>query len=222
MDRPNRDASSSIGGIAGIVFAVGMLVLGFTVYFTQPTFTDSTAEIREHFADNATTRAIADWVAALLFLGGFMLFASALRSALRHSDQDGTWSRFSFAGAVLSTAVAGSGVFVATFTLEGMDELSDGVVQAFVRADALVYGVLLPLGLAVFLTGACVVMLRGGMFATWLAWLGFAAAATMVIGALWPVDGDPEGALAIVSIVGFLATLLWVVFAGITIARARS
>ena len=222
MDRPNGDTSLRTGGIAGIVFAVGFLALGFTVYFDVPPYTDSIADIRDFYGDNATGLAIADWFAVLLFLGGFLLFASALRSALRRSDQEGTWSRLSFAGAVVSTAVAASGVFVSTFTLDGMEQLSDGVVQAFVRADALVYGVMLPWGLALFLVGASMAMLRGGMFARWLAWFGLAAAAANAVGALWPIDGDPEGALTVVGIVGFIATLVWVVFAGSTMVRTES
>ncbi len=222
MDRPTGDASLRTGGIAGIVFAVGFLLLGFTVYFDVPVYTDSIADIRDFYGDNATGLAVADWFAALLFLGGFLLFASALRSALRRSDQEGTWSRLSFAGAVASVAVAGSGVFVSTFTLDGMEQLSDGVVHAFIRADALVYSVILPWGLALFLVGACVVMLRGSQFADWFAWLGFAAAAANAVGALWPIDGDPEGALVFVGTVGFLATMVWVVFVASTMVRSKS
>ncbi len=222
MDHSNSDASVRFGGVAGIVFAVGMVVIGFAVYFTQPVFTDSVAEIREHFADNETTREVADWAAAFLFVFGFLIFASALRSALRADDREGTWSRVSFAGAIASVAVAGSGVFLGTFTLGEMDELSDSVVQAFMRADALVYGVLLPWGFALFLTGASFAMLRSRMFAQWLAWFGLGTAAALAVGALWPIDGDPEGALAIIGIIGFLAALLWVVLAGIRMARTES
>lgn len=222
MDLPRGDSTLRIGGIAGIVFAVGFVVLGFTVYFDQPNFTDSIADIRDYFADNATARATTDWFSALLFVGGFLLFASALRSALQRSDQEGTWSRLSFAGAVASVAIAGSGVFVSTFTLDGMDQLSDGAVAAFVRADAVIYGAILPWGFAVFLVGASVVMLRGSMFARWFAWFGFATAAANAVGVLWPVDGDPEGALAIVGMVGFMAAMVWILFVASTMARTKA
>lgn len=222
MDRSSSDASLRIGGLAGVVFAVGMVVLGFAVYFTQPAFTEPITEIRDYFTDNATGLQIADWLSALFFVGGFLLFASALRTALRDSDSGGTWSRASFAAAAVSVAVAGSGVFLSTFTVAGMDDLSDDVVHAFMRADAIVYGAILPWGFALFLVGASMVMLRGGRFPRWFAWLGFAAAGLSAVGALWPVDGDPEGALAMVGVVGFIAMLLWVVFTGVTMVRSRA
>lgn len=222
MDQPGGSSARRIGGIAGIVFTVGMLVLGFTVYFSQPAFTDSLAEIREHFIDNETARAIADWVSALLFVGGFLLFASALRSALSPNDDDGIWSRVSFGAAVASVGVAGSGVFLATFGLGNIDELGDGVMQAFMKADALIYSAILPWGFAVFVAAASMVILRGGIFAKWMAWFGFAAAAASAVGTLWPVDGDPQGPLAVVGMIGFIAAVVWVALAGFTMARARS
>ncbi len=203
-----------------MVFAVGMTVLGFLVWFDQPLYTDSIAEIREYFADNETTINVANWLAAVFFVGGFLLFASALRAVLRRDDDDdGVWSRASFAGAVASVGVAGAGVFLSAFTLGGMEDLSDGVVQAFVRADSILYSTILPFGLALFVIGASVVMLRGSTFPTWFGWLGMAAAAAMVVGALWPVDGDPEGALAIVGMIGLLAGFVWILLGGAVMAR---
>ncbi len=220
MDNSYGGSSIRIGGIAGIVFAVGMTVLGFVVWFDQPLFTDSIAEIREFFADNENTINSANWVAALLFVGGLLLFASALRSVLgRDEGGDGVWSRASFAGAVASVGVAGSGVFLATFTLGNMEALSDGVVQAFVRADWLLYSSVLPWGFALFLVGASVVMLRGRSFPTWFGWLGLAASAANAVGALWPIYGDPEGALVIVGMIGLLASFVWILLSGAVMVR---
>jgi hypothetical protein len=220
MESSKSGSSIRIGGIAGIVFAVGMIVLGFLVWFDQPLYTDSIGEIREHFADKETTINVANWLAALFFVGGLLLFASALRAVLgRDEGGDGVWSRASFAGAVASVGVAGSGVFLSTFTVGGMEALSDGVVQAFVRADMLIYSTILPWGLALFLVGASVVMVRGRSFPTWLGWLGLAASAVMAVGALWPIDGDPEGALAIVGMVGMLAGFVWILLGGALLAR---
>ena len=41
MESSKSGSSIRIGGIAGIVFAVGMIVLGFMVWFDQPLYTDS-------------------------------------------------------------------------------------------------------------------------------------------------------------------------------------
>lgn len=222
MDGSTRSSSIRFGGVAGLVFVVGLLVLGFTVYLNQPLYNEPVAEIRDHFTDNETLRTVADWIAALLFVGGFLVFASALRSALRPADEDGTWSRVSFAGAVLAIAIAGSGVYLSTFTLGDMAALPDGVVQAFVRADALVYTVLLAWAFAIVLVGASMVMLRGGPFPAWFAWFGFAAAAVNALGALWPVDGDPEGALAVLGYVGFFATMIWIALVAATMTRRQA
>ncbi len=77
-----------IGGVAGIVFGLGMGV-GVTVLLgSAPDINDSIGDIRAYFTDDATTFLITSWFIAFFLVGAFLLFASALRSVLAGSDSD--------------------------------------------------------------------------------------------------------------------------------------
>lgn len=215
MDAHAAAGSRRAGGVAGIVFAVGMLILGFAFYFDQPLYTDPAATIRQHFVDNADSLPFVDWLSALLFVFAFLLFAAVLRAVLGDADAEGTWPRLSFAGAVISVAVAGSGVYLSTLTLGDIADLSDSTIGALARADALIYTVLMPFGFALFIGAASLSTLRAAPFSKWVGWVGLVAALAMVVGSLWPVQDDPEGVLAVVGMTGFLAAMIWVLIVGI-------
>lgn len=215
MNARSATGSRRTGGVAGIVFSVGMLILGFGFYFDQPLYTDSVGTIRQHFVDNADTLPVADWFGAVLFVGAFLLFATVLRTVLGAADTDETWPRLSFAGSVISVAVAGSGVFLATFALGDLADLSDSTIVAMVRADALLYTVILPFGFALFVGAASLSVLRAASFPKWVGWFGLVSALALVIGSLWPVQDDPEGFLAILGMIGFIAAMIWVLVVGI-------
>ena len=58
------------------------------------------------------------------------------------------------------------------------------------------------LTMGLFVASASLVVLRTGVLWRWLAALGFIAAVLLVVGAAWPIDGDEEGALAILGFTG--------------------
>jgi hypothetical protein len=59
------------------------------------------------------------------------------------------------------------------------------------------------------------VILRTGVIWRWLAGLGLLAALLLVIGAAWPIDGDEEGAIAILGFIGAPATMLFIIISSI-------
>jgi hypothetical protein len=210
-----------IGGVAGIVFGLGTAVLLSALFAGAPTIEDPVREIRSYFADDASTYFVLTWFVALLFVGVFLLFASALRSVLASEDIDaGVWSRASFAGAVATVAVAGAGTaFWSALALNGPEAFSDSTVLALMSLDAVLFGSIMPWGLAVFLTGASVVILRSGVLWKGLGWLGLGAALVMVISVFWVLDGDIDGPLASVGLVGVFAMFLWALLTGIAMIR---
>jgi len=210
-----------IGGIAGIVFGLGSAIGLVLLTGGGPALGDPMADIRDYFADDANTYFVLQWFLALFFVAAFLLFASALRSVLAERDRDsGMWARASFAGAVAAVAIAGGGtVFWSALALNGPDAFSDSTVEALMRLDAVTFGAVVPWGFVVFLAGASVVILRSSVLWQWLGWLGLAAALAMVIGLFWVIDGDVEGPLAIVTLIGVFVLFLWSLLAGVAMIR---
>jgi hypothetical protein len=213
--------SKQIGGIAGAVFAIGVLVFSLALVGDAPAPTDSTSDIREYFDDNGNRVLLSYWFTALLFFGAFLTFASALRSALASSAEDALWGTVALSAAVVTAALAGGGLFAwGALALDGTDGYSDSMVQLLMDIDALVYGSTLPVTLAVFLVAGSIPAFRRGALWTWLGWLGLLGAAALAIGPLWVLDGDPEGALGIlVWLAGLMGALLWILLASIGMYR---
>lgn len=209
-------SSTRTGGIAGMAFGVGTIVFLGLLLSNAPVLTDSMADIREYFDDKSSYYFIVQFFGGLIFVFAYLIFASALRSVLASADGDaGMWARASFGGAVAGVTMAGVGtLFWSALALDGAEGFSDGLVQALMNLDALVYGVMAPLGFALFLVGASVVIYRSGALRRWLAWLGFGAAALLIVGGLWVLDGDPESPLGLLGLLGFLVFLIWSATAG--------
>lgn len=219
-----RSTWCRVTGAAGVLWAIVVLVAFFFVFGDTPAIDAPVADLREYFADDAQIH-LANWLIALAFAGLFLPFASGLRSLLGPADaaDAGVWSRTSFAGAVTAVAVGGAGAaFWGAAALGPVEELSDSTLRALVNLDAVLYAATLPWALAVFVGAASWVILRSGVLWTWLAPLGFLTALVLVVGSLWPIDGDPEGFLGILGFIGLNLTLLWGLLTGIAMIRNRS
>ena len=212
-----------VTGWSGIAFVVLFLV-GLVATGDGPALGDSAADVREWFDDNEAAVAWITWSGALGFALFFLLFASGLRSILGPADaaNEGIWSRLSFAGAIVFVAIGGAGsAFWAVLGQEDVRSVaSDGTVKALAAFDTLIFGAILPWGIAVFLIGASVVILQSGVMAKWLGWLGLVSTLLIVIGTLWPFTGDDESFLAILSFIGLPLALLWSLGVSIEILRS--
>lgn len=204
------------GGIAGIVFAVGAMVVVAFLFGAGPRLDDSMGTIRDYFDNDAPAHFIFLWIGTLVYVFAFLPFASALRSLFAADDVDaGIWSRLAFVGAVLAVALAGVGtIFWSALALNGSGAFDDGVVLVLMNAHLITFDAIAPWGFALFLVGGSVVILRTGVMWKWLGWLGLGATATMLVGTFWVLDGDPYGPLAIVGFIGFVGALLWSLLAG--------
>ncbi len=106
----NSVSWKKVTGWSGIAFVV-LLVIGLAIGGDGPALEDSAADVREWFEDNEGLVAYVTWSGALTFVLFFLLFASGLRSLLGPADanNEGVWSRLSFAAAVATVAVGGAG-----------------------------------------------------------------------------------------------------------------
>jgi hypothetical protein len=213
--------SHQIGGIAGVLFAVGLAGFGLGLLGDAPTLNDSIEDIREYFDDNGDRVLISYWLVSLVSVVGLLTFASSLRSALMTGDEDEPWGSLLFSAAVVTVSVVSVGLIGwGALALNGTADYSDSTVRLLMDVDGLIFTSILPWSLAVFLAAASVLIIRHGMIWRWLGWIGLLVALAFVVGALWVLDGDPESALGVlVWGPGMLGTLFWVVAASIGMYR---
>lgn len=193
---------------------------------TPPGFDDSPAEYRDWFVDNETQIAILTVGLTLAFVL-ILLFASGLRGMLAPVDSanDGLWSRFSYAGAIMMVAAAGAGT--SFWAVLGLEEVlataSDDVVKTLSIFDTVFFTAIVPFGMAAFVLGASVVILQSGIVAKWVGWLGVAIALLVVLGSLWPFGGDPEGVFGVLGLLAFPpGFLIWTLAVAIPMIRSSS
>ncbi len=221
----NSISWKKVAGWSGLATVV-LFVVGLFLGGEGPAFSDSAADVREWFEDNEAMVAWTTWSGALGFAFLFLLFASGLRSILGPADDgsQGMFSRWSFAGALTFVAVGGASS--AFWAVLGQEEIravaSDETVKTLAAFDTLLFAAVVPWGIAVFLLGASVVILQSGVMAKWLAWLGLAVGLLFAVGTLWPFTGDDAGFLAILTLIGFIGFLIWVLGASIAMIRTDS
>ncbi len=212
-----------ITGGLGVGFFVVMLV-AFGIFIPgQPVPTDPIAEIEEFFADDAALMHSANWIAGVSLVFLFLPFAAGLRAVLGGHDLDGgMWARAAYGAAVALVAVTGAGtVFLGSGMLAAQGGGLDGdVMQLLLWADAFAFSFVVALGIGLFLAATSVVVLRTGVLWKWLGWLGLAIALVCLVGAWWPVDGDPEGVLSGLAFLSLPLLGLWSLLAGINLLRA--
>jgi hypothetical protein len=201
---------------------VAVFIPALIIQRTSPYIEDPIDEIRRYYVENDALVHVGTFLLALAFVFFFLTFASGLRSLLATADADdaGMWSRLSFAGAVLTVAVGGVGLaFGTVLSIGAAEEATDGTVRTLVMLDAVVFGVVLNWGLALFLLGAAMVIIRGELLRQWLGWLALASIVLMLIGSLWPLSSDDEGALANIGGLGSTLSLVWIVATGMLMIR---
>jgi len=211
-----------IAGAAGIGLVVLNVVL-FAVQGDSPVFDDSAADVRKFFVDDDTLVHLVTWLGALAFVFFFLPFAAGLRNLLAPADaaDEQMWSRLSYTGAVLAaaTVVVGS-AFFEVLSQGVAEEVSDATLVALARFDTVLFLGAMPWAFALFLAAASVVIVRSGVLAKWIGWVGAADALLLVISALWIFEEDDEGFFVILFFIGLLIFLLWVLAVSITMIRS--
>lgn len=210
-----------LAGVAAIVLVVLFVVI-LVITGDSPAYDDSADKVRDFFVDSDTQVHLTTWLGALGFVFFLLPFAAGLRNLLASTEQQGDrfWSTLSYTGAVLTVAIGGGGSAFWEVLSQGVaEDLSDETLVALARFDTVVFAAVLPWGFALFVSTASLVIVRSGVLARWIGWLGLVAALAMVIGPLWVFSEDDENFLAIVTFVGMAVVMLWILITGIAMLR---
>jgi len=213
-----------VGGIFGIGFVILFLIGGVFLTGDTPQRDDSIEDIRKFFADDGEMYLAGDYLSGIAFVFFFLPYLVTLRWVLGSGEGwPPIWSWVTVVGGVSMLALGGaSAVTFGTLAIsEGNPEiLDDASVRLLMEMSTYGFtGFSLTMGL--FVASASLAVLRTGVLWRWLAALGFLAAVLLVIGAAWPIDGDEEGALAILGFIGAPLTLLWILLSSIRLIMMK-
>ena len=212
-----------VGGICGIGWIVLFFVGAMILQGDTPVRDDSVEEIRRYFSDDGDTYLVGDYLLGIAFMIFFLPFIIVLRRVLAAA---GGWAellaRVSFYAGVTAIIWGGIAGFAWGALAIGADnpEMDDSAVRTLMELDAYAFsGLLFPIGL--FMGAAGLSIWISGVLWRWLGIIGIIGFVGSYIGAAWPIDGDDEGAVAAIGIIGFVGIGLFVLIASIGMLMKR-
>lgn len=213
-----------VGGIFGIGFVILFLIGGVILTGDTPQRDDSIEDIRKFFADDGERYLAGDYVSGIAFVFLFLPYLVTLRWVLGSGEGwPPIWSWLTVLGGVSMLVLGGaSAVSFGTLAISGDDPdvLDDSSVRLLVEMSTYAFTAF-SLTMGLFVASASVVVLRTGVLWRWLAGLGLLAAVLLVVGAAWPIDGNEEGAIAVLGFIGAPLTLLWILLSSIKMVMMK-
>jgi hypothetical protein len=209
-----------LGGILGIGFIV-LFIVSILAQGDTPMSNDSAADIRAFYVDNHDQYLIADFVTGLALIFLFLPFAACMQAVLAHAEgEPAICSRLVMAGAIITLAIGGvASLGAGALALSAGDQtIDDSSIKLMAYSGDYGFSAI-GLGFALTVLSASIVMLRTSVIAKWTGYFGVVVAVINIVGAAWVVDGDPEGALAALSFIGFAVFGLWVLATCIMLLR---
>jgi hypothetical protein len=189
----------------GPLFAVALIVADLLAEGSTPGESASGAQVMTYFNAHRG-RTLTEVFLAPVLVALLVLFASELRARARSRGEDGVGSTVMLSGAVLLSAGALLGAAVQLGAVSASDH---GQVQAAETFNVLNNDDWMPFiaGLAVFLVGAGLTVLRCGLLPKWLGWVALVAGVISLAG--------PGG------FVGYFVAPVWMVVAGAVLGIRR-
>lgn len=208
-----------IAAAAGIVGA--MMTVAYVIMPPNLDTTSSASQVIEVVNAHREGILVKNLVGTLSFFP-FLFFLGSLYSVLRRAEGDTGWlSLLAFGGGLALTAIhAIESVLAYALAWHVGKDANTAVVQALSDIQNLVaYFYAVPL--AVMLLATSLVAWRTRVFPRWIAWLGFAAAAIWLVGAIGVVDPQ-HGPLTAIGFGGGLVLffLVWLPATSVAIMRA--
>lgn len=207
-----------MAGIDGLIWAVLFIVGAIVLQGETPSRTDSIESIRRYFVDDGNKYLVGDFLIMLGFIIFYVPFIIGFRWVLGGAEgKPAIWSWMAFSGGLMATifgGVAGAGWAALALGLKDNPELDDGTIRLIMDMNAVAFSVV-TLAVALFVGSAGLVIFRTGVLWRWLGIIGLVAAVLLAVGSAWPIDGDDEGAIAILGFIGLPATLIFVIISSV-------
>ena len=184
---------------------------------------DSDEEIRAYFVDNRDTYLIGDFLIGIAMVFLFLPFAACARSVFAQAEgEPGVATTIFFIGAILIVAVGFvGGIAWGTLAMGAKDEAFDdsNVKMLMYMGEYAFSGI--ALGFALAALGGSAVILTTAVVARWAGYLGLAAVVLNIVGSAWIIDGDSEGVLAILGLIGMLVFAVWILSLSVLMLRQK-
>jgi hypothetical protein len=173
-------------GIAGLVFVL-LFVVSFVGAPATPNAHASVSKVVTYYHDHKGAVLLTSYLIELAVFNGFFLFFWLLRDRVSAATSDRWLANVGFAGAIIF-AVSGGVVAGIQLALNGASGHVDGaVMQTLNVMQNDVSNVLVSSGVAIFLVGTGVSLIRSATLPRWLGWLGILLAlASLVLPGLGP------------------------------------
>jgi hypothetical protein len=206
--------------VDGLIFVVLFFIGGPILQGDFPMRGDDAETIRQYWVESGHDYLIGDYIVAIAFVFLFLPYAIGLRWVLGSAEgSPAIWSWMCFSGAILALAsgIAASGIAGGLAVgLEDNPDLDDATLVFLTDVGSYANN-FFAFGLALFVGSAGFVIVRSGVLWRLLGAVGLIAAVLLVIGNAWALDGDPEGTVGSVGIIGFPLTFLFVIVSSIAL-----
>lgn len=207
-----------LGAVAGLVAVILLLAL-FTVLPSLPSPQHGIDEIASSARTNDDGLLGGAYVGAL-FTAALLVFGACLSARLRRAEGSaGGWWLVSLVGtAGVAAGIVGNALTI-TF-VRAVGHGVDGDVLWLGYGTDHWLGVLIAVPLAVLLLGAGLGARRTRILPRWLVWLALGGAAALTVGGASVVGNEVDGGmLGSVLVLGYVALIVWIVGASVTLWR---
>lgn len=218
-----QDRRSGIALMSFVTVQIVYLVIQLVVMSPPALAFDKLGELKTFIAENAGILRGHTLLSLVAFVFLFVPGALGFRRRLaRSAPENGLLSDVVGVGIVLILI----SVFIGATSYAVMGapggDLSDSVLQAYLMDNN--YAIFVPgsFAIALFVGSSSLVMLRVGGGPRWLSWWGLATAAVSLVGALWIISADLEGALYGISLLARASFLAWIVATGVWLVRSAT
>ena len=216
-----RGISSRIAGLAGLGFALSVIVQNGLLASGAPMNDASVAEISSYYLNKGGGIAVAVGLVAVNMPLIFLFFSGFYT---RLVDTPGrAWGLFGIMGGISLAATFGLTTLLQVVLAANAERLNDqpGLTQLLwdLHSGALV---LTAITLGITLTGLSRAGLVGSLTPAWLAYLGLAGGALMIVvgvAAVAIVNGSP---LFFLQFAGFAVWLFWLIITSVILIRERT
>lgn len=217
-----RMSHEKLGGLAGIGFAVGVILQNGVFAAGSPLPGDSLTDVATFYTDNSLRVSLGAGFVALN-LPFLLIFVTVLSNRLRQSTAASLWGQLAFAGAILI-----SGSFLVVTLLQAVLAAR----AESLAADHSALGVIWDLhsgafavntaSLAILIGALSVGSLYHAIVPRWTAWMGIVAAVLLFVNMSMSVAIIDGSAVMLVGLAGFLMWVVWLLVASVMLLRASS